>query len=58
VIWTVTSGGGSLAESITVSEDGGHGNIWTFGPTPGVQTVTASFGGMTVTFTAHASSGS
>jgi hypothetical protein len=59
VTWTVTSGGGSLAESTTVSDElGGHRNIWTLGPTPGVQTATASFAGMTVTFTAFASSGS
>ena len=59
VSWTVTSGGGTLAESTTASnQDGLHLNIWTLGPTPGVQTVAASFGGVTVTFTAHASSGS
>jgi hypothetical protein len=57
VTWTVTSGGGSLAEASTVSDDGGHGNTWTLGPTPGIQTVTASFGGITVTFTAFAGSG-
>jgi hypothetical protein len=59
VAWAVTSGGGSLAQSTTVSSElAGHENIWTLGPTPGVQTATASFGGMTVTFTAFASSGS
>jgi hypothetical protein len=59
VTWAVTSGGGSLTQSTTVSSElGGHQNIWTLGPTPGVQTATASFGGMTVAFTAFASSGS
>jgi hypothetical protein len=59
VTWTVTSGGGSLAESTTVSDEiGRHQNIWTLGPTPGVQTAAASLGEMTVTFTAHAGSGS
>jgi hypothetical protein len=55
VTWVVTSGGGSLAQSTTTSETGGHQNTWTLGPTPGTQTATASLGGMTVTFTAHAS---
>ena len=58
VTWAVTSGGGSLAESTTISESGGHQNTWTLGRTPGTQTATASIGGSTVTFTAHASSGS
>ena len=59
VSWAVTSGGGSLAQSTTASsQDGRHENVWTLGPTPGVQTAAASFGGMTVTFTAHASAGS
>jgi len=55
VTWAVTSGGGSLAQSTTASDElGGHRNIWTLGPTPGIQSATASFGGMTVTFTAFA----
>lgn len=55
VTWAVTSGGGSLAESATVSDEIGlHQNFWTLGPTPGAQTATASFGAMTVTFTAYA----
>jgi hypothetical protein len=59
VTWAVSSGGGSLAETATVSNYlGVHWNSWTLGPTPGAQTATASFGGMTVTFTAHAGSGS
>jgi hypothetical protein len=37
-------------------ETGGHQNIWTLGPTPGVQSAAASFGAVTVTFTAYAGS--
>ncbi|HEX2251614.1 MAG TPA: Ig-like domain-containing protein, partial [Gemmatimonadales bacterium] len=48
VTWAVASGGGSLAESTTISESAGHQNFWTLGPTPGVQSATASFGGITV----------
>jgi hypothetical protein len=56
VTWAVTSGGGSLAQSTSASDAiGRHQDIWTLGPTPGVQTATASLGGMTVMFTAFAS---
>jgi hypothetical protein len=58
VTWTVSGGGGSLAAPSTVSGDGGlTENIWTLGPSAGTQTVTASFGEVTVMFSANASSG-
>jgi hypothetical protein len=56
VSWTVTSGGGSMAASSSTSGiDGTTQMNWTLGPVSGLQntqTATASFGNVTVTFTA------
>lgn len=42
VDWTVTSGGGSLSQKATTTDDLGQSSVkWTLGPTPGLQTVTA-----------------
>jgi hypothetical protein len=56
--WTVASGGGSVAPAVekTVSDPNGRGlgiasAQWTLGP-PGPQALTASAGGLSVTFTA------
>ena len=58
VTWTVTSGGGSLASSTTVSnQEGLSSNTWTLGPSVGTQTVTATVNGAGVTFSAVASGG-
>lgn len=59
VVWTVTSGAGSLAQSTTVSAGNGVAeNIWTLGPSPGEQTVSAAAGELIVVFSATAGSGS
>jgi hypothetical protein len=58
VTWTVTSGGGSLAAPTSLTDGNGlTDNLWTLGPTPGTQTVSATIGTLSVTFSAAASSG-
>ncbi len=58
VIWTVTSGGGTLSNAgVTTTTGGATQNTLTLGPGGGPQTVTASvIGGNSVTFTANAAS--
>jgi outer membrane autotransporter protein len=56
VTWSVTQGGGTLAQSVTVADGNGHAsNTLTLGPSAGVNTVRASIGGLgNVTFSATA----
>lgn len=56
VIWTVTSGGGSLVADTTRTNTAGEAsNSWTLGSAAGAQTVTARAGNLpAVTFTANA----
>lgn len=60
IVWTVTSGGGSVAEATTqidaLAEEPRSGNVWTLGPEPGTQTLRVQIadGASTVTFTATA----
>jgi hypothetical protein len=45
IVWTVTSGGGSVAEATTQiyprDEEPRSGNVWTLGPEPGIQSLRA-----------------
>jgi hypothetical protein len=56
VSWAVTSGGGSVSPTTSVTDaDGVAETTWTLGPVPGQQTVTATIeGGVSTTFTAIA----
>lgn len=56
VTFTVTSGGGAVSQTtVTTDANGEAATVFTLGPTPGVQTVTASISDdVTVTFTATA----
>jgi hypothetical protein len=57
VTWA-SSGGGSLAIPVTTTDGTGQtSNSWTLGPGAGTQTVSATVGSFTVTFTAVASGG-
>ncbi len=54
VMWVVQGGGGSVAAT-TVTDAAGQASVtWTLGPIAGAQTVRASAGGGTTTFTATA----
>ena len=57
VDWTVTQGGGKLAQAVTLSDASGHAtNTLTLGSAPGVNVVQASIGSLGVlSFTAFAS---
>ncbi len=59
VQWAVTSGGGSLSQTDTVTDASGRAStVWTLGATTGEQTVVAStMGAASLTFTATATSG-
>jgi len=57
--WTVASGGGSVTPALGESSRqnfnlGTASAAWTLGPSPGAQTLTATTGGLSVTFTAMA----
>jgi uncharacterized protein YhjY with autotransporter beta-barrel domain len=57
VNWTVVQGGGTLASAVTVSNASGQAsNTLVLGPTPGVNVVRATIGGLgSISFTAYAS---
>jgi hypothetical protein len=55
VTWTVRSGGGSVRPASSIPDEEGKAfTLWTLGPTSGTNTVEASAGGATITFTAEA----
>lgn len=56
VTFAVTAGGGTVIGGSQVTDSSGIATVrqWTLGTTPGAQTVTATAGGMTVTFTVTA----
>lgn len=56
VTFAVTAGGGTIAGATQVTDSSGVAAVrqWTLGTTPGAQSVTATAGGMTVTFTVTA----
>jgi uncharacterized protein with beta-barrel porin domain len=56
VTFTVTSGGGSVSQTTVMTDVNGEAStVFTLGPTPGLQTVSAAVaGGSSVTFTATA----
>jgi hypothetical protein len=57
VVWEVVAGEGSLAAPTSTTDGSGHAsNTWTLGPVIGEQSVTASVGGITRTFSAMAGS--
>lgn len=58
VTWTVTSGNGSVTPATSITDaEGTATTVWTLGPIPGQQSVTATIeGGVTTIFTATASS--
>jgi len=50
--WQVTSGGGSVAPALDSTSSSGSASVaWTMGPAAGPQTLTASAGNLSVTFT-------
>jgi len=50
--WQVTSGGGSVAPAVGKTSSNGSASVtWTMGPAAGPQTLTASAGALSVTFT-------
>jgi hypothetical protein len=52
--WMVGSGGGSVAPAVgATSSSGSTSATWTLGPAAGPQTLTASVGGLSVTYTAN-----
>jgi hypothetical protein len=52
--WTVGSGGGSVAPAVgATSSSGSTSATWTLGPAAGPQTLTASAGGLSVTYTTN-----
>lgn len=58
VIFTVTSGGGTVASTTVKTSAGKASTTWVLGPAVGTQTVTATVAGLTpVTFTATATAG-
>lgn len=57
VIFSVTTGGGSVTSPATTDASGAASAVWTLGPTVGAQSVTASSGALeSVTFAANATS--
>ena len=53
VTWTVLTGGGSVSQSTTVTDESGQAStVWTLGPTPGTQTLEARSGNLSFVFTA------
>lgn len=56
VTFAVTAGDGTIVGGSQLTDSSGIAAVrqWTLGTTPGVQTVTATAGGMTVTFTVNA----
>jgi len=55
VTWVPVSGGGSVASAATTTDGTGQSsNTWTLGPSSGMQTVSATAGTVTITFSATA----